>query len=164
MKDVTTSQIYQKGSWTLHMLRGVVGSENFWKGIKIYYKKYRDSNATVADFRRIMEEVSGKDLSDFFDQWLYKPGTLKYKGNWKYDSDKKQIVINLDQVQIDGSLFKMPLEIEIRYPDQIKAKIESIQVDAKSNVFTIESSVQPENIILDPNMWVLMDADFSQTK
>ena len=66
MNDVTTSQIYQKGSWTLHMLRGVVGTENFWKGIKIYYHKYRDSHATVADFRRVMEEVSGKDLIHLF--------------------------------------------------------------------------------------------------
>lgn len=164
MKDVTTSQIYQKGSWTLHMLRGLVGTENFWKGIRIYYQKHRDSHATVADFRRVMEEVSGKNLSVFFDQWLYKPGTLKYQGNWRYDSNKKEITINLDQVQTDGSLFKMPLEIEIRYTGQIKPKTETIQVDAKTNVFTIKSTEQPENIILDPNMWVLMDLDFKQVK
>jgi aminopeptidase N len=162
MKDVTTSQIYQKGSWTLHMLRGVVGTENFWKGIKIYYQKYRDSHATVADFRRVMEEVSGKDLSVFFEQWLYKPGTLKYQGNWSYDDSKKEIVINLDQVQTDGSLFKMPLEIGIFYPGQSKPKIETIQVDAKSNVFTIKTSGAPENIVLDPNIWVLMDVNFKQ--
>ena len=164
MNDVTTSQIYQKGSWTLHMLRGVVGTENFWKGIKIYYQKYRDSHATVADFRRVMEEVSGKDLSGFFQQWLYKPGTLKYQGNWRYDDSKKEIKINLDQVQTDGSLFKMPLEIEIFYSGQNKSKIETIQVDAKSNVFTIKASGQPEKIILDPNMWLLMDADFNGTQ
>jgi aminopeptidase N len=160
MKDVTTSQIYQKGSWTLHMLRGVVGTENFWKGIKIYYNKYRDSHATVADFRNVMEEVSGKDLSGFFDQWLYKPGTLKYQGNWRYDDGKKEIVINLDQVQTDGSLFNMPLEIGIIYPNQTKPDVQKIQVKSKSNVFTIKATEKPKEIVLDPNMWVLMDADF----
>ncbi|MEK7854576.1 MAG: M1 family metallopeptidase, partial [Acidobacteriota bacterium] len=111
MNDVTTSQIYQKGSWILHMLRGVVGTENFWQGIRIYYRRYRDSHATVADFRRVMEEVSGKDLSVFFDQWLYKPGTLKYRGNWSFDASEKQVIIVLDQVQPDGSFFKMPVQV-----------------------------------------------------
>ncbi len=162
MKDVTTSQIYQKGSWTLHMLRGVVGTENFWKGIRIYHQKYRDSNATINDFRRVMEEASGKDLSGFFEQWLYKPGTLKYQGSWRFDGGKKQISINLDQVQNDGSLFKMPLEIGIYYSGQTKPQIERIQVNGKSNVFTIKVSKEPEKIILDPNLWILMDADFKK--
>ncbi len=160
MKDVTTSQIYQKGSWTLHMLRGAIGTEDFWKGIKNYYRKYRDSNATVDDFRREMEEVSGKDLRGFFDQWLFKPGTLKYQGNWRYDGGK--ITINLNQVQTDGSFFKMPVEIAVYYPGQNKPQIETIQADAKSNVFSINVAAEPEKVILDPNMWILMDADFKK--
>ncbi len=164
MDDVTTSQIYQKGSWTLHMLRGVVGTENFWKGIKIYYGKYKDSHATVADFRRVMEEVSGKDLSTFFNQWLYKPGTLKYQGNWRFDDEKKELSIKLDQVQTDGSFFKMPMEIGIYYAGQTKPQIETVQVDAKSNVFTIKLSKEPEKVILDPNMWILMDADLKKVE
>ncbi len=164
MNDVTTSQIYQKGSWTLHMLRGVVGTENFWKGIKIYYAKYKDSHATVADFRRVMEEVSGKDLSGFFQQWLYKPGTLKYKGNWRFEANKKQITINLDQVQTDGSFFKMPLEIAVYYPGQNKPQIEIIQADAKTNTFSINVTNEPEKVILDPKMWVLMDTDFKKAE
>ncbi len=162
MNDVTTSQIYQKGSWTLHMLRGVVGTENFWKGIKIYYRQYRDSHATVADFRRIMEEVSGKDLATFFDQWLFKPGTLKYKGNWSYDASTKQVAIKLDQVQTDGSLFKMPVQIAVYYPDQAKPQIQTVQADSKSNIFSINVSGEPEKVILDPDMWILMDSDFKK--
>ncbi len=164
MNDVTTSQIYQKGSWTLHMLRGVVGTENFWKGIKIYYAKYKDSHATVADFRRVMEEVSGKDLSTFFDQWLYKPGTLKYQGNWSFDNDKKELTIKLDQVQTDGSFFKMPMEIGIYHANQSKPQIEIVQVNAKSNTFTIKLSKEPEKVMLDPNIWILMDSDFKKSE
>lgn len=164
MNDVTTSQIYQKGSWTLHMLRGIVGTENFWKGIKVYYSKYRDSHATVADFRRVMEEVSGKDLTTFFDQWLYKPGTLKYKGNWRYNAAANQITVELDQVQTDGSLFKMPIEIAVYYRGQVKPQKQIVQVEARSNVFSIKVSGEPEKVILDPEMWILMDAEFSEAK
>lgn len=162
MSDVTTSQIYQKGSWTLHMLRGVVGTENFWKGIRNYYRKYRDSNATVEDFRREMEEASGKDLKDFFDQWLFKPGTLKYRGNWRFADGK--VTVNLDQVQTDGSFFKMPVEIGVYYPGQAKPQIEVVNADARSNTFSFKVTGEPEKVTLDPNMWILMDSEFGKVQ
>jgi aminopeptidase N len=164
MQNVSSSQTYQKGSWTLHMLRGIVGTDNFKKGVRSYYDKYRDSNAITDDFVREMEEASGMDLSAFFDQWLYKAGTLKYEGNWKFNNKKGQVTIELDQVQNDGSLFKMPLEIGIYYGDKKEPQIELLQVNNASNKFTIDVGSEPATIILDPNSWVLMEADFKQKK
>lgn len=164
MENVSTGQTYQKGSWILHMLRGVIGTENFWKGIKSYYHKYQDANATTDDFRREMEEVSGLDLSGFFRQWLNQGGTLKYTGSWQYDSAQSQITIRLEQTQNDGSMFKMPLEVGLYAAGQNAPQIEVLQVDEKSNVFTIKAEFEPEKVILDPNYQVLMEADFSKTK
>ena len=161
MKDVTSSQTYQKGSWVLHMLRGVLGTEIFWKGIRVYYNKYKDLNVRTSDFKRIMENVSKKDLSVFFDQWLYKPGIFKLKGNWKYDRKKSQVIIDLKQIQNDGSLFQMPIEIEIIYENDIK-QIELIQIKTKSNLFAIDVDKEPKNVIIDPNYWVLMNKDFKK--
>jgi len=164
MSNVTSSQTYQKGSWILHMLRGVVGTDNFRKGIRSYYQKYRNANATTDDFRREMEDASGKDLSVFFQQWLYKAGALKYSGNWQYDSKGSQVRITLDQVQNDGSLFKMPLEIGIYFAGQDRPQIELVQVNERSNVFTINVDAEPGNIILDPNTWLLMEVDFKKNE
>ena len=157
MRKVTSSHTYQKGSWILHMLRGVVGTDNFWRGIQSYYQKYRNSNATTADFRREMEEASGRDLDVFFEQWLYKPGYLKYGGNWQYDPATQQLKISLNQVQNDGSLFEMPLEVGIYFEGQAKPHIEVLQVNEKSTVFTLEVEAEPHKIVLDPHTWVLMD-------
>jgi len=162
MRKVTTRQTYQKGSWILHMLRGVIGTDNFWKGIQSYYHKYRDANATTDDFLREMEEASGRDLSGFFRQWLYKGGTLKYAGTWQFDSAQSQITIRLDQAQNDGSIFKMPLEVGLYLAEQNGPQIEVLQVNEKSNIFTIKVASEPENVILDPHTWVLMEADFSK--
>jgi len=164
MAKVTSSQTYQKGSWVLHMLRGVVGTENFWKGIRSYYKKYQDSNATTGDFQKEMEEASGMDLSVFFEQWLYQGGTLKYVGNWQYSQKESQVRITLNQVQTDGSLFEMPIEIAIYYQGQDRPQIEVVQADKKSNVFTLQVGSEPKNIVIDPNTWVLMDADFRKNE
>ncbi|MEQ9413376.1 MAG: M1 family aminopeptidase, partial [Cyclobacteriaceae bacterium] len=161
MSKVTSSHTYQKGSWILHMLRGVVGTNNFWKGIQSYYKKYKDLNATTEDFRREMEEASGIDLKDFFQQWLYQPGALKYKGTWTYDNKNKEVSITLNQVQTDGSLLKMPMEVGIYSKDK-QPMMKVIQVNEKTNVFTIAVEAEPEDVVLDPNNWVLMDAEFGR--
>lgn len=159
MGQVTSSQTYQKGSWILHMLRGVVGTENFWRGIRSYYRKYQNANATTADFRREMEEASGKDLSVFFQQWLYRAGTLKLAGAWQYDPQKKQVVMALDQVQDDGSRFAMPLEIGLYFEGRDRPQMETIQLNEKPGVFSIDVDAEPKNVILDPNTWVLMDVE-----
>jgi aminopeptidase N len=156
MKDVTSSQTYQKGSWILHMLRGIVGTHNFWKGIQLYYTKYKDLSASTSDFKKVMEEVSEKDLTTFFDQWLYKSGELVLDGKWKFNSNTQEVLIELSQVQNDGSLFEMPLEIAIEYEDNTADKIELIQLNSKSVKLRIKSQKEPKKIVLDPNTWVLM--------
>ena len=162
MKNVTSLQTYQKGSWILHMLRGVVGTENFWKGIQIYYQKYKDSNATTNDFKRIMEEVSSQNLTAFFQQWLYKPGALELSGNWKYNHKEGEVLIFLTQEQGDDSLFEMPIEFGINFKGEKSQQIERVQLNEKSNVFKIKVKKEPENIILDPNSWVLMKTEFKE--
>lgn len=164
MGKVTSSHTYQKGSWILHMLRGKVGTENFWKGIQSYYKKYQDKNVTTNDFLREMEEASGMDLKVFFQQWLYESGELKYDGNWIYNAKKGVITIKLNQAQTDGSLFEMPLEVGIYLEGQNSLQIEVIQVNEKSNEFTIKVEKEPKEVVLDPNTWVLMEANFRKGK
>jgi len=162
MGKVTSSHTYQKGSWILHMLRGVVGTDNFWNGIRAYYKKYYNKNATTSDFRLVMEETSGMDLEWFFQQWLYKGGALKYDGGWQYNSKKSLVEISIDQVQKDGYEFKMPLDIGIYFAGDNDPQFENVLVDKNENTFTIKVPAEPEKIVLDPNKWVLMESAFRE--
>ena len=57
MQPVLNRLIYQKGGWVLHMLRAEIGTEVFWKGIREYYRRYQDRNASTADLRAVMEQV-----------------------------------------------------------------------------------------------------------
>ena len=161
MKDVTSSQTYQKGSWVLHMLRGVLGTKIFWKGIKNYYLKYKDLNASTADFKKVMEEVSGKNLTTFFNQWLYQPGVLKLEGEWYYDKGKTELVLEIKQVQDGKILVEMPIEIGINY-EVNKQKIQKIQLAGAYSEHRIKLENEPINIYLDPNSWVLMNTSFKK--
>jgi len=164
MEDVTSSHTYQKGSWVLHMLRGVVGEEAFQRGIRAYYQQYINANATTADFRRAMEEASGRDLDWFFEQWLYKPGTLQVAGGWTYDARAKRLRITLDQVQTDGSAFTMPIEVAVHYRGQATPTVHLVQMNAQRNVLAIDAPSEPVDVRLDPNHWVLMEASFARSR
>ena len=162
MSRVTSSQTYQKGGWTLHMLRGMIGDDAFWSGIQAYYARHQDQNATTDDFRRAMEEASGRDLSEFFQQWLYQGGALEYEGGWRYDSQSGTIEVDLSQVQDDGYSFKMPVQLGIYSADESEPRIEMLQVNDMTNRFTISVDREPESVVLDPDTWILMDADFAR--
>jgi aminopeptidase N len=153
MKKVLNQLVYQKGGWTLHMLRGQIGTDKFWTGIRDYYRRYRDSNASTDDFRKVMEENSGVDLKWFFDQWLNRAGSPIVEGAWRYDAANKKIVVELAQKQ-EGEAYRLPLEIGI------SDHIERIEMTQKAQRFEIATDKEPASVVLDPNTWILMDAKF----
>jgi len=155
MRKVLNQLVYQKGGWTLHMLRAQIGTENFWAGIREYYRRYRDSNASTADFRKVMEETSHSDLGWFFDQWLKRAGTPVIEGSWRYDSAAHRIEIDLAQTQ-PGEPYRLPLEIGVQ------DKIEKVEMVAKQQHFAVVADTEPREVILDPNVWVLMRATFNK--
>jgi aminopeptidase N len=64
-------EVYDRGALTLHALRLKVGDDTFFRLLREYCARYRDSNAAIEDFIALAEEVSGQDLGDFFQAWLY---------------------------------------------------------------------------------------------
>lgn len=71
LDELFGSAVYERGAWTLHALRLTVGDEIFFEILRTYYAAYEGGNATTADFIAVAEAVSGQDLTDFFQAWLY---------------------------------------------------------------------------------------------
>jgi aminopeptidase N len=149
---VLSVNTYQKGGWVLNMLRHKLGDETFWKGIRLYYQNYKNSNAMTADFRMVMEKISGENLEAFFKQWVYTKGYPELQWSWTYKKGK--VIINLYQVQHHYT-FKFPLEIGIIYGDQIK--IETVDVNQQSEIFEITVDGKPDNVVFDPELWLLFE-------
>lgn len=63
--------IYFKGAYVLHLLREELGDQAFWNGIKHFSKKNRVSSVITKDLQKAMEKSSGRNLQDFFDEWIY---------------------------------------------------------------------------------------------
>jgi hypothetical protein len=69
---------YAKGSYFYEMLRYVVGEETFSKIVKTYFERWKFKHVNEERFKAVCEEVSGVDLSWFFDQWLHGTPVVDY--------------------------------------------------------------------------------------
>jgi aminopeptidase N len=176
-----STQIYQGGAMVLHTLRGVLGDQKFWAGIRLYSNRFRNASATTDDFRHAMEDAchasgdcaaENEDLSWFFHEWLNRGGILDLKGNWHYDAQTKQLQVVLDQAQTQG-LYRMPIEIGITVPFSVtsqpeaagrrvgqtptlQTRIATMLIDKQHNVLTTAVDTEPSDVQVDPNLWVPM--------
>jgi aminopeptidase N len=150
LMDLLSINSYQKGAWVLHMLRHELGDEAFMKGLRLYYERFYNSNAFTKDFKSVMEEVSGRDLDKFFQQWLFTAGQPELR-IWQESGKKKgTIEINIEQKQ--DHLFEFNLELLIK--DGSGEKIVNIMVTEKITKFVIQSSTDV-TITPDPDVNLL---------
>ncbi|HUA59320.1 MAG TPA: M1 family metallopeptidase [Verrucomicrobiae bacterium] len=152
--------VYEKGGFTLHMLRGQIGNDKFWAGIREYYRRFRDSNASTADLEKVMEETSGTDLNWFFQQWLYRAGSPTVEGIWSYNAENKKVELDISETQ-PGDLFRLPIDVAVTTQGS-PARIQKIELNAKEQKFEIASDKEPATVELDPNAWLLMDAKLTK--
>lgn len=157
--ELLNPNTYQKAGWVLHMLKRQLGESVFWKGVSEYYSAFAGKNAVTSDFRKIMESVSGKDLSLFFSQWLERPGHPSLQVDWKYDEQKKQALVTVIQKQVpEGSsegLFQFPLVI--RFENEEGEVYKSALVKERQTVFAAPMETPPLKIDIDPNIGLLYE-------
>lgn len=138
------------------MLRDLIGTEPFWRGIRLYYQRHANSVASTADLRRVMEEVSGQDLGWFFAQWLTRSGVPQVSGSWRYDSAGKQIVMTVRQTQA-GDPFRFALGVGVSVAPGSAPAIRQVQVTGRESTFNIPADAEPASVVLDPGVWLLAE-------
>jgi aminopeptidase N len=152
-KGIPNGIVYQKGGWTLHMLRQQVGTPKFWAGIRLYYRRFRDRNASTDDFRRAMDEASGQDLRWFFQQWLYRAGHPVVEGRCSYNAAAKKIELELTQTQ-PGDPYRLPLDLTVG------VKAERVEMTQKQQRFEFATEQAPASVTLDPQTTILLEWSF----
>jgi aminopeptidase N len=149
---------YEKGAWILHMLRGLLGDDAFFKGIRYYYQLYAGGNARSEDFQKAMETTSGVSLGAFFRQWLYQPGWPQYSVSWHWDERAHQVECVVRQQQNTG-LYDLLLDIAFRIDN--RQQVRRFRVNASEHEFKIPMPAKPFSIEIDPNGWILKSASIT---
>jgi len=150
---VLSTNTYQKASWVLHMLRQRIGDENFWKGIRTYYKTYQNTNVLSADFQKIMEQASGQDLGAFFRQWLYQAGHPNFNLNWTYNKARSEVIVTIQQKE---PRFDFPLDIRFRIPDGAPVD-RTVTVNGAEVKISLPVPAKPTGVELDPGTRLLFE-------
>jgi len=142
------------------MLRRKLGDAVFWKGIQSYYAAYAGSNATTADFQKILEEVSGVDLNGFFKQWLFTAGHPVLDITWKFNERKKSLIVSI--VQQQNELFDFPLELRFKYGKTTKTHNQVFTIKEKLTEIEVNMDVKPMKVIVDPATNLLYEGRFTE--
>lgn len=153
--ELLNANPYQRGAWVLHMLRTKVGTETLWEGLRTYYDRFRNQNATTSDFRRVMEEVSGHDLTTFFEQWVHRPGHPDVLATWTHDADAATCTVTLEQQQ-DGPAYVLPIEI------QTNDTVTTVEMTERTHLAELPCPTAPPVLTLDPNVRLLMTSDVTR--
>jgi aminopeptidase N len=65
--------VYRRGAMTLQALRDKIGDDAFFRVLRTWTAEHFQGNATTVQFIALSERISGQDLGNFFQVWLYTP-------------------------------------------------------------------------------------------
>ncbi len=157
---VFVASIYNKGQWTVHMLRGVMGDEAFFKAIKEYAQdmRFKHGFATTEDLQAICEKHHKKPLDWFFKQWVYGEFFPTYTVNYTQAKKGKSVELQLQQLKRTTSpaVFNMPMKVLMTFDDNT-TQVESIDNSRESEhySFKVAEGKTLKKLTIDPDEWIL---------
>lgn len=160
---------YDKGSMVVHMLRKKLGDAVFFQGLKDYLADpaLAYGYAKTEDLIRNMEDASGEDLNEFFDDWIYGQGHPRYTIQWNQANGPANLNLKISQTQSHPSVsfFEVPVPLRL-----IGTQGETLDVVLNNTVndqtfqpavgFTVQSvQFDPEKDIISRSNNVILDTD-----
>jgi len=159
--DMFDAHSYQKGSCILHMLRNYLGDTVFFRGLKKYLVANSYKPVEAHNLRLVMEEVSGRDLNWFFNQWFFREGHPKVGIGRNYEPNKKiqNLTIDfLDQDEKNAVRYTLPVKVDFYFKDSIHH--ETLLIKDLRNSWNFPFEEQPLLINVDADRIILWETDY----
>ncbi len=157
--------VYAKGATMLHMLRHVVGDSLFFAALKAYAidPRFRFKTASTEDLRGVFEAVSGKDLSYFFNQWVYGEKFPQYTCSWSVQFLPNGCRVSLRVSQLTGTnnpgCFTMP--VDIRFAGAGFDTLMTVWNRSNDTTYVVDLPAAPTAVLLDPDNWILKTVTYT---
>ncbi len=156
--NVLSSIVYRKGAWVLHMLRHLIGDEDFFPILQQYGATYAYESAVTDEFIAVCEEVTGQDLDWFFQQWVYgfAHPTYQYSAVIRRPpvGTGWNTYIYLEQIQATNPQVFVT-SIDIQFWIDSNYAVQEVQNDQRRQLYMFHTLYHPDAIGLDPHNWVL---------
>ncbi|HVG14133.1 MAG TPA: hypothetical protein VM935_04200, partial [Chitinophagaceae bacterium] len=111
--------------------------------------------------RLAFEEVTGKDLNWFWNQWYFGAGHPKLDVNYSYDAGKKQVQVITRQTQADSNIFQLPLALDIVLNSGRTRH--NIVLQNRVDTFVFSSTTKPSFINVDADKTLLAEKTENKT-
>jgi aminopeptidase N len=163
-EDMFDAFSYNKGGQVLHMLRKTVGDEAFFAALKKYLETNKFKAAEIHHLRLAFEDVTGRDMNWFFNQWFLNKGRPKIKIVKTFNPSNNMVELYVEQTQDLKTipLYKLPLEVDIYIggkPERSRIVIENLK-----QTFSITVSGMPQLVNFDAERQLLCDLEYSKTQ
>ena len=148
---------YEKPASVLHMLRLLVGNDTFFDILQTYFQTYKNGNVITEDFIEVAENISGLDLQQFFQQWIFEAGIpqIDYMYFISNDPNTPQIITYAKSSCVNANTdFYISAPVHLNY----ETTYDSVLVQAGPEIIETVSninSINYESIQFDPNSWIL---------
>lgn len=163
-----TSNLYQKGSVVLEMLKSVTGREGFNRAIKRYLLAHKYENVDGNELLDAFQDELGMPLQWFWDEWIYRGGEPDYKVSYADITEGKDrytqfIVSQVQPVNEVLGLFKMPINFEVHYTNgTVDKKTEWIEKETHVVKVPNKHKAEIAFVLFDPNSEVLKTVTFDK--
>ncbi len=152
---------YGKTLMLFHMLRMQLGSKDFVRSLRRFYKEYQYKFATFDNVQSVFGEVSGIDLAPFFTQWVKQAGapSLAIENvTSKKISKGYQLEVSLIQQQT-GPAYQMEVPVVVYMQGQAEAKETRVNMQSRQQKFLIDLVAKPLRVEIDPQFDVFRRLD-----
>jgi len=153
--------LYPGGAVRLHMLRHELGTEVFWAGVRDYVARYSGKTVETEDFRRVLEEHSGKSLVKWFEQWICSKGYPNLKVSFSFDAKKLQGTFEVEQTQTDKDIPVFEFTTDLGWVIDGKAHTQEVRITGRKRAFTVAMAKDPTQVRFDPNNRTVCKLDFN---
>jgi aminopeptidase N len=160
-EDMFDQVSYQKGGRILNMLRNFVGDSAFFKALNLYLTTNKFKAAEAHHLRLAMEEVSGRDLNWFFNQWYFSNGHPSVTIDYEYDDAAGKVNVIIKQIQKSGKLFILPVAVDI-YNGANKVR-HTVWAKNAVDTFTFTYTKRPDLVNVDGDKVLLWNKKDNKT-
>ncbi len=154
--DLFDRHLYEKACLVLHTLSGVLGEEPFWAGVRRYLEQNAHGVVHTRDLQRALEEVTGRNLDRFFQQWIYGAGHPVVDVEIAHEEGLLSITARQRQ-EGEGvaEAFVFPLRVVV--VDAQGSRELTLPVRERERAWAIPCAGLPDRVEIDPGLDVLAD-------
>jgi aminopeptidase N len=154
--DLFDRHLYEKGALVLHALRVEVGDALFWRGVRAYLAGHARGVVETRDLQRAMEEVSGRSLGRFFEQWILKAGHPEMDVDVAWSRGVLTVSSKQTQSTHDGvpACFELPLDLDLGDASGAVTR-RTVRITEKQQSFALPEPVRPAFVVVDPDMRII---------